>query len=62
VVEERRSGDIDHVDVVAPEKFSDVVNIFDPKTGGRRQRCGLVSAGHSDKFDAFHLGELLKGN
>ena len=60
VVEERRGGDVDHVQVVAAEELAEVVDVLDPEPGGRGQRRGPVGAGHADELDPGHLRELLE--
>ena len=61
VVQERRGGDVDEVDVVAPEERVDVFDVRDPEPRGRGQRRRAVGAGHRHQADARDLGELLEG-
>ena len=59
-VEERRGGDVHHVDVIAAEEVGGVPDVLDAEPGGRGQRRGPVGPSHADERDAGHLGEVLE--
>ena len=61
VVEERRGGDVDRVEVVAAEEGRQIVVVLDAEPGGRRQRCRPVGRGHPDELNSTHLREVLEG-
>ena len=61
MVEKRRRGDVDQVDVVAGQELVDLLDVGDaePPRGGVG---GLpVRARHAGQLHARHLGELLEG-
>lgn len=59
-VAERWGGDVNHVHVVAPEEFTDLVDVRDREPGRGGPRRGPVGPGHADKRNAGHLNELLE--
>ena len=60
VVEERRRGDVDEVEVVAPRRSSTSSTFSIPNRAAAASDGGPVGAGHADELDAGHLGELLE--
>ncbi len=61
IVQERRRGDVDQVDVIAGQELVDVFDVgnAEPPRGGQG-RLSMRSR-HSGQLHARHLGKLLKG-
>ena len=61
IVQKRRGGDVDQVDVVAGQELVDVFDVgnAEPPRGGQG-RLSMRSR-HSGQLHARHLGKLLKG-
>ena len=61
VVQERRRGDVDEIDVVARQHRADVLDVGDAEPLRRGMRGRPVRAGHARERHPRHLGELLEG-
>jgi hypothetical protein len=59
-MQERRRGDVDHVNVIALQQFFDALDFIDLKPPSCRQRGGPMRPGHPHQRDAGDLREMLQ--
>ena len=61
VMQKRRRGDVDQVDVVAVEQRFDFLDVGHAEAAGGGQRCLAMRSRHGDGLHAGQLGEMLHG-
>ena len=61
IVEKRRGGDVDQVNVVAGQELVDVLDVGNAESPRGGQSRLAMRSGHSGQLHARHLGELLEG-
>ena len=61
VMQKRRRGDIDQVDVVAIEQRFDLLDVRHAEAAGGGHRCFAMRSRHGDRLHARQLREMLQG-